>query len=485
MSTFLQFSCRGLLVGFLLSLSVSLYSQGEVIELTDTSTYLYMLQGWDLKENLNQALMEAAVNGDTTSIRWLIRNGADVDATSVENISPLMFAIANNHKDAVRVILEYNPGINIESGYSETPLLIAVKNQNLEIAEMLIRDSADVNMADRFGATPLHYAAIYGYFYMVDMLLYYNAAVYMKSDDGVTPLMAAVWSGFPDIADLLIQNGANPEDRDNTGFTPFLLAAQNGDTLIMSMLLERNIDLYEHNIYRYNALDLSIKSNSTEAVEFLLRRGDMWNDSKNNAVNPFDVSLSYGRKEMIGLLEKYNIEKNRKAGFDQVSISASARLHFHDYYTGISIALKDPFLSAGIFTGCDLKPTYTRVLMQTGENEYYQYFDRRSVVYGGIFKEFIIKDNPLQGSLSMSGYLALAYSFGNKLKGTSVVPENNIKINPAIELNWNKNWITVFGRFEYLKTELFKVGPVWLRIGASYNLFFNKSRAPGKIIKWY
>ncbi len=485
MITFLQSCCRGLLLGFLFSLSVSLYSQVEKIELTDTSTYLPLLRGFSWRENLNQALMEAAVNGDTISIRWLIRNGAETDATSVENITPLMFAIANNHKAAVNVLLEYNPRIDFLSGFSETPLLIAVKNRNLEIAEILIRDSADVNMADRYGATPLHYAAIYGYFYMVDMLLYYNAAVYKKSNDGITPLMAAVWSGFPEITDLLIQNGSNPEERDNSGFTPFLLAAQNGDTLIMDMLLERNIDLYEQNNFRYNALDLAIKSNSTDAVEYLLSKGDKWNDSGNSAINPYDVAITYSRKEMIDLLEKYDIEKTSKPGFDQVSLSASARLHLHDYFTGMSVALKDPFLTAGIFTGCDIKPSYTRVLMQTSENEYYQYFDRRSMVYGGIFKEFIIRDNPLKGNLSVSGSLALAYTFGNKFKGTNVVPESNLKFNPAVELNWNKNWITVFGRLEYLGTELYKVGPVWLRIGISYNLFFNNSRAPGKIIKWY
>jgi len=485
MSTFLQFSCRGLLVGFLLSLSVSLYSQGEMIELTDTSTYLPMLRGWDWKENLNQALLEAAVNGDTLSIRWLMRNGADIDVTSVNNITPLMFATANNHKAAVKVILEYNPKIDFFSGYSETPLLIAVKNQNLEIAEMLIRDSADVNLADRYGATPLHYASIYGYFYMVDMLLYYNAAVYKRSDDGTTPLMAAVWSGFPEIADLLIQNGSDPEERDNSGFTPFLLAAQNTDTLIMDMLLERNIDLYEQNIYRYNALDLAIKSNSPAAVEYLLRKGDKWNDPLRNAVNPYDVAVTYGRKEIIDLLKKYNIEKTLKAGFEQVSLSASARFHFHDYFTGASLALKDSFYSAGIFAGCDFKPSYTRVLMQAAEDQYYQYFDRSSMVYGGVFKEFIIRDNPLKGNLSVGGSLALAYTFGNKYKGTNIVPENSFKLNPAVEINWNKNWITVFGRIEYLNTDLFKVGPLWLRLGISYNLFFNNSRAPGKIIRWY
>ena len=476
---------KGLTIIFVFLVCSGLYAQEEKTEVGDTTLLHLLLRGPEWQENLNYSLMNSAAKGDTLSIRWLLNYGAEIDASTVENITPLLFAIANNRKDAVKVLLEYGPKIDYMSSFWDTPLIVAVKNQNLEIAEILIRDSADINMPDKFGATPLHYASIYGYFYITDMLLYYEAAVFKKSNDGVTPLMAAVWAGYADIADLLIQNGANPEDSDNLGFTPFLLAAQNGDTVIMDLLLKRRVDIYEKNSYNYNALDLAIKSNSSDAVEYLLRKGNRWTEENRGATDPYSVAASYSRKEIATLLQKYNISRARKFGFDQVSFTGSARLHFHDYYTGFSISTKEPLLNAGIVAGIDIKPTYTRILIRESDNIYYQYYDKSSVFYAGLFKEFLIKDNPLNGSLSVRGSLTAAYTFGNKLKGTGITPENKIQINPGVGLIWNKDAISILGCLEYLSTEFYKVGPVWLRLGASFSFFSNNSRAPGKIIKWY
>ena len=476
---------RNFLTIVLLLFSSASYSQADKAEVPDTSALSRLLVGPEWKANLGYSLMNSATEGDTVTIRWLMENGADIDAKTLENITPIMFAVANNKIDAVKVLLEYDPELNFLSIFGETPLIIAVKNQNLEIAELLIRDSADVNMADKSGVTPLHYASVYGYYYLADMLLYYEAKIFLKSRDGITPLMAAVWAGYPDVADLLIQNGANPEDRDNFGFTPLLFAAQNGDTLMMDLLLKRRVDLYEYNSFKYNALDLSVKSNKPEAVKFLLRKGNKWADKESEAVDPYAVAVSYSRKEISDILRKNNIIKKEKFGFDQVSISLSSRLHFNDYYVGFGLFSKMPLYNAGIFGGCDFKPFYTRILYKQRENEFYQFHDKSSVVYAGLFKEFILDDNPLKGSFSVKASIAAAYTFGNKMKGTEISPESRIRINPLVGMNWNMNSLNLFGNIEYLGTDFYKVGPLWFRIGAAYNLYFTKVRAPGRIIKWY
>jgi len=487
-----NYNFRTLILILFLSMPGTLLSQEE-IEI-DTSEYMVYEnnhsnmtfgRGTTYKDVLNFNLMVAASKGYVSEIHRIIKNGADPDTKTYGNITPLMYAVANNQLDAVNALLSYKIDANVMTIYSETPLLAAVKNGNVEIAETLIRDSADINVSDRYGATPLHYASIYGYFYVADMLLYYEAATYKKSNDGTTPLMAAAWAGYSDIADLLIQNGANPEDADNLGFTPFLVAAQNGDTVIMEILINRKINLYEVNKFNYNALDICIKSNHIEAAAYLLGKGDKWTSNENKAVSPYLVATKYIRKEITHLLEKNNIPKTYKFGFDQVSLSAYLKVSLHDYFTGMGISFKEPKLNGGIFAGCDVKPGYTRVLMKKTETLFYQYKDKSSMVYAGLFKDFAITDYPIKGNWTFTGSLAAGYTFGNKLKGTGITPENKFRILPGIALKWTKDNLNFFGGLDFLKTEFYKVGPVWLRVGFSYNIFFDNVRAPGKEIKWY
>jgi len=464
------------------------YSQEnkKMEEEDDTLQYISLLRGPESELNLNFALMTAAAEGRINSIRWLIKYGADVNASTMEGVTPLHFAVGNDKTEAVKVLLEYEPRLDVLSNYSESPLHIAIKKNNPEIAEILARAGANVNIRDRYGATPLHYACAYGYFSAADMLLYYDAAIYARDNEGTTPLMAAVWAGHANIADLLLQNGADPSERDREGFTPFLIAAQNGDTLIMDLLIKRFVNIYETNNYNYNALDLCIMSNHKEALEYLLRKGDKWSSAEQSkAVSPYAVAIAYGRQDFINLLSKYNIPQTTHKGFDQVNVVAGTKFSIHDIYTGISASFKEPLRNFGILTGIDFKPLYTRVLIEKEENTYYQYMDKSYLFYGGLFKDFRLTDYPLKGNWTASVSLSAGYFFANKLKGTNEAPGNKLKIITKAGMKWTKGNILLKAELEYFRTPFYKIGPLWVTAGAGYTIYFSKVRAPGKYIRWY
>ncbi len=482
MSSFSNKYLQQLLLIFLLSIPAGLISQ--IVEL-DTTVSLHTPLTSAEQLDMNNYLMIAASTGHIPAIQWLLKNGAEINSKTYENVTPLMFAVANNETEAVKTLLQYQPDVNTKTLYSETPLLAAVKNNNLEITEALIRDSADINLSDGFGVTPLHYASIYGYFYIIDMLLYYEANLDIKSNDGTTPLMAAIWSGFADITDLLIQKGSNCEEKDTQGFTPFMLAAQNGDTVIMEMLLKKGVNMYEINNFGYDALDILIRSNQKQAIEYLFRKGYKWESKLTKTINPYSVAEAYSRRDIYEVLKNVHIPDNHRFGFDQVSISASAKLSFHDYFTGINLTLKEPFINGGIIAGCDFKPGYTRILVKANDNFFYQYYDKSSLAYFGIFKDIPLTDYPFKGNWSFTSSIVAAYTFGNKFKGTNIAPENKLKIIPSSGFKWTKNNLSVSGNLEFMKTEFYKVGPLWIRLGFAYTLFFDNNRAPGKEIKWY
>ena len=447
----------------------------------DTSSYLPLFYDGALEYNLTMA----ASLGYSSEIERLIKAGAEVDVETTEGVTPLYFAIMNRKVEAVKMLINYGADVNKISVLKETPLLLAINNRDLDIAEALIRGGADINYQDRNGAAPLHFASIYGYFYFVDLLLYYEAETDIKTYDGTTPLMAAIWAGYPDIADLLIQHGANMEARDDKGFTPFLIAAQNGDTLMLNMLRKKGVDIYEKNIYNWNALCLSIKSDMIHATEFLIKAGDKWTSPELEAADPYDIAAKYRKKEVIELLEKYNIKGKYDPGFDQMAILLSTKLTPHDIYTGLSLSFKEPLRNIGLIAGFDTKLWYTRILTEEGENLYNQYMDKSSIAYAGVFKDFNLTDNMFRGNFYFTAQLSAGYSFGNKFKGTEIVPAAKLRILPSASIKWMNDYMIIYTGIEYMNTDFYKVGPVWARIGCAVNFFFDNDRAPGKVIKWY
>jgi len=456
--------------------------RSEITGLADIDTTDYIPSFY--RGALDYNLMVAASKGYSSEIERLIGKGADINAETDIGATPLVFAVSNNKIEAVNTLIYYNSTVNTVLSDSETPLLIAVKNRYFEIAEALIRAGADVDYTDNHGATPIHYASIYGYFDMVDLLLYYDASIEIKSEEGSTVLLASVWAGYPDITDLLIQNGANMETRDNDGFTPFLMASYYGDTLLMNLLYKKGVDIYTTNQNRHNALTLSIMANHVEVTKLLLQLGDKWSE-KQDVINPYNVASKYRRKEVLDILEENNVSGHFKYAIDQITISASSRLSLHDFYPGVSLSFKEPFLNGGFIFGCDAKLWYSGILVKSSENVFYQYMDKGAVVYAGLFKDFVLTERPDRYNFSFSTSLSAGYSFGNKLKGILSTPENKFMAIPAISFKLTKMHLSFNMGLEYLKSEYYHYGPVWVRIGCSYNHYFDSIRSHFKTITWY
>jgi ankyrin repeat protein len=467
----------------LILFSGRLYSQEDEtgMILIDTTDYVPAFYTGAIDYNL----MIAASKGYIGEVNRLILKGADIFAESDQGVTPLIFAISNNHTEVAKILLEYGSDANKVTLKRETPLLIAVKNANSDITEALLRAGADVDFTDRYDATPLHYASVYDYVQIADMLIYYDASIDKKTADGSTPLFSAIWAGNADVADLLIQNGANKEAKDNEGFTPFLMAALNGDTLMLDLLFKKGADIYAVNISKHNALALTIIADKVDAARYLLKIGNKWSDQVNSSINPYNVASKYRRKDMLSILKENQIPGKIEYKIDQVDIMVSSRFILHDIYTGVSFSFKEPFLNGGVIIGLDTKLWYTRVLQKESEHMFYQYMSKGSVFYGGFFKDFALTDYAFKGNYSITASLSAGYSFGNQLKGTLVAPGDKFLVMPSAGLKWTKKDLSLSIGIDYAKTSFYRAGPVWLRLGVSYNLYFDNIRTNGKTLKWY
>lgn len=459
------------------------YSENQVFcqrfVIIDTTDYLpYYYDG-----ALDNNLMVASSRGYVDQIDKLIARGADINAETPEGATPLVFAVVNDQAEAVKKLLGYGPVIDKQTAADETPLLISVKNRNSGIAEILIRGGADIDFPNSKGAAPIHFAAMNGDLEMTGMLIYYGADINIKSSDGTSPLMVSLWAGYQDISDLLLRNGANLEARDKYGFTPLLIAAQNGDTMMINLLLKQGVDLYEKNTFNYNALNIAIEANHRTAVELLLEKGDKWTTSDKGGMNPYTIAASFGRKDIISLLEQKNIPGRTGFRIDEISVSPSVKLNNRDLYTGGVVMFREPVLKAGLKIGFDFKPVYSRVLVKAGENSFFQYYDKSSVIYGGLFKDFTLSESFSGLIFSASAALSAGFSFGPEFRGTNIPVEEKVRIMPSAGFKLQKKHFTATADIEYMKTQFFGISPLWFRAGFSYNYFISKVRSPGKTIK--
>ena len=445
----------------------------------DTSYYL------PYPEGLNTNLMIASAEGYTSEVHRLIKLGADVDATDYENITPLIYAVANNNLTTVKALLGYNPDTEIFTNGGESALHIASKDNMLEIAEALIRAETDINLKDSHGATPLHYASAYGYFYMCDLLLYYNADIEARAEDGSTPLIASVFSEKADVCDLLLQSGSNPNIPDNEGYTPLMIASQNNDTLIMSLLLDAGADINAINAYNFDALGMAIRTNHYEAFKFLLELADPEQYKNSNTISPVLIAQKYGKTKILEELKEAGFSEPTKFAFDHVKIQAGIKTSIRDHYTRIGLSFKNPLLKLMVNAGFELKPMYSRVLVKQSSETYYQYFDKRFIIYAGIGREFKLLENYSKGNLLLDLHLNAGYMMTSEYRGTNIKPPDKVRLMPQVVLRWNKGKFNVYGGYEFMNTDLYRIGPSWFSFGLSYDIYFDKMRSPVKKIKWY
>lgn len=471
------FRCLSLII-FMICLSLNTLGQDEPTVI-DTSYYL------PYPEGLNTNLMIASAEGYTSEVHRLIKVGADVDATDYENITPLIYAVANNNITTVKALLEYNPDTEIFTNSGESALHIAAKDNMPEITEALIRAETNINIEDSHGATPLHYAAAYGFFYICDLLLYYSANIEARSEDGTTPLIAAVYSGYADVGDLLLQSGSNPDVPDNNGYTPLMVAAQNNDTLMISLLLNAGADLNAFNDYNLDALGIAVRIGNYEAFKFLLGKADPEQYKNNQPVSPVNIAQKYGRTTMLEELKAAGFSEAQRFIFDRVNIQAGVKTAIRDYYTKLGLSFKNPLMKLMLNAGFELKPLYSRVLVEQSTDTYYQYYDKRYIIYAGIGKEFKLMEKYSSGILALDLNLNAGYMMANQYRGTNIKPPDKFRIMPQVLLRWNKGKINVYAGYEYMNTELYRIGPSWLSLGFSYDVYFDKMRSPIKKIKWY
>ena len=98
-------------------------------------------------------LIDAARDGDLHSVRRLIYQRVDVNATDSYGRTALMMAAAAGEAGVAAVLLDAGAKLNVQSADGETPLMNAAMKGDAETVALLIEHKANVTAKDKEGAT--------------------------------------------------------------------------------------------------------------------------------------------------------------------------------------------------------------------------------------------------------------------------------------------------------------------------------------------
>lgn len=186
---------------------------------------------------MDDALFDAAAEGDIEKVTDLVGRGANVNARREIGETPLHVA---KSREAAQLLIEKGADVNArDDDFGMTPLF----NQSVEVSELLISRGADVNARSKKGTTPLMWAVYWDAIDKARFLIARGADV-NRGDEYLKGALhiAANWNK-KEFVFLLLAHGADVNARDSSGWTPLHWAAFEGAPETADILVFRGADI--------------------------------------------------------------------------------------------------------------------------------------------------------------------------------------------------------------------------------------------------
>ncbi len=207
------------------------------------NTFLKRKADLSAVDDQGTALMWAAYHGKLETVKRLVQNGAELEASAANQWTPLHAATQQGHLDIVKYLVEQGAYHSAQSINGVTPLQLAVQENNLEMVRYFFYRDIDLEMQDSFGRTALHIAAWLGHTALCIFLIQIGADVNAFSSGGFTPLYAAATKGHKAIVEALLVAGADTLLISCDGLTAAGCASSKGHTACARLIKNKTAEL--------------------------------------------------------------------------------------------------------------------------------------------------------------------------------------------------------------------------------------------------
>lgn len=149
--------------------------------------------------------MKSSESGHINIVKYLVKNGADINQCDRYHQCPLFKASEGGYYDVVEYLVHHEADVNQCNEDNKSPLYKASEGGHYDVVKYLVRNNAKVNQCDHKNKTPLYKAVNIGHCNMVKFLLKNNADLTVRTNDDISPLQLAVWLNNSEIANELIK----------------------------------------------------------------------------------------------------------------------------------------------------------------------------------------------------------------------------------------------------------------------------------------
>jgi len=251
------------------------------------------------------ALYRAALFEHADLVRWLHKNGADLNNRPRDTkLTTLHVAAKHGDAELVEYLHKNYPSNQINSTEISgmTPLHLAAKFGHLNVVEYLHSKGAVISTRDNTNMTPLHSAAESGHADVVQYLHSNGADISTRNNTNMTPLHSAAKSGHANVVQYLLENKANPSDKcDHRNYTFLHYAAEGGYVAVARCLPDQDVFtlLYDNASVLFVAAELG----KTEFVKYVLSIKPTLVDTMNfHLGTPLHVASEFGHTETVQCL---------------------------------------------------------------------------------------------------------------------------------------------------------------------------------------
>jgi len=144
-------------------------------------------------------------------IKFLLDNGATVDAKDDEGLTPLYRAcmFLNYDLNVIKLLIERGASLNVQDKRGRMPIHWASLQRNLFLMQLLLDQGVPIDAEDGDGSTPLLHAVKKNKLESISFLLHHGANTQRVSKNNESPLSCAIEMNFSDSLYLMIRG--NPE----------------------------------------------------------------------------------------------------------------------------------------------------------------------------------------------------------------------------------------------------------------------------------
>lgn len=141
--------------------------------------------------------------------------------------------------------------------------------------------------------------------------------------------------------------------------------------------------------------------------------------------------------------------------------------NLQDIFFGLNAGIESPKLNGSFTAGFSFRLGSKKVLIQEAENFYYQFRERRYVLWTGFEKRVKFIEFDEDHSLNAFGFLRGGFSFGD-YRGTDRKPDSGFLFLPGAGLAYRTTFAIIKGGYQYVPLKTESISPHRIFLGVNF-----------------